>query len=636
MGVIGFCINQVNGDHEGKKPRYLPAVLAGVIMILAGMDTGNRLSNRPGFSWMSLRISPYKSLSYILQFPGSRMMGEEWNSFSRVTVVDSPGIRSLPGLSYRYQGSLPTQHGLYIDGDDLSPVIISAEDNFTGYMPTTVAFQLRPDAKTLVLEPRGGLDIFIALAQGACCVTAVEQNPLIVSAASGIYSHPKVETIIEFERSTLKRIHDSFDIILISLTSTYHPVQSGAYSLAEDYRYTVEAITDSLERLNPDGILIFMRWLQNPPSEDLRAFALAVEAVEKMGGDPQKQIVAFRGYNTTTLMIKREPFTLSELTQIRGLLHERAFDLSFTPDIQPKETNQYNILPEPIYFQTYTDLMNAGNRRSFYRQYAYDISPPTDDHPFIGHYFKWTQARQIMTEWGKTWQPFGGAGFFVVIGLLIFTIIISSGLVFIPWIINKSRFPNTVSSLRSPSMPGGFHFAYFTCIGFAYLLVEIPLIQKFILYLGQPAYAFAIVLFALLFFSGCGSLLSHKIPLKLCLIGVAGLVVIMPMVLPLVFEKILGFSMAWRMVISIIVVAPVGILMGVPFPAGLRWVVDRGKADQIPWFWGINGAASVVSAILAAMLALAFGFAWVLRIGAMAYLLGWVMVIFDCRRVLKM
>jgi hypothetical protein len=208
-------------------------------------------------------------------------------------------------------------------------------------------------------------------------------------------------------------------------------------------------------------------------------------------------------------------------------------------------------------------------------------------------------------------------------------------LVLLPWIISKRQRNGIISSSRSPLKINGFLLAYFACIGFAYLLVEIPLIQKFILYLGQPAHAFAIVLFALLFFSGYGSLINQKIPLMICILGVAGLVIIMPLILPLVFENTLGFEQPWRILLSILMVAPVGILMGVPFPAGLRWAVKRGYTNQIPWFWGVNGAASVVSAILAAMLALVFGFSWVLRFGGMAYFLSLVMLILDSRLASK-
>lgn len=634
ISVIGFWLDQRNGVDK-QKIRDLPVILAAIVMILAGIDAGYRCFNHPGFSWMSLKISPYKSLSYILQYPGSKLISEEWNAFSRVDVVDSEGIRSLPGLSYRYQQSLPVQNGLYIDGDDLSPIIISSDDDFTAYMPSSLAFELRPDAKTMILEPRAGLDIFIALEQGAKTVTVVEQNPLIITASDTIYSHPNVATIIDFERSTIKRSQDYFDIIVISLTSTYHPIQSGAYSLAEDYRYTVEALTDALARLNRDGILVITRWLQNPPSEDLRAFALAIEATEQAGGKPQHQLVAFRGYNTSTLLIKNGNFTPSELVQIRDFLRDKAFDISYAPDIRAEETNRFNILPESIYFQTYIELIKCTDRQSFYRQYPYDISPPTDDRPFMGHYFKWLQARQILAEWGKTWQPFGGAGYLVIIGLLILTIIVSSGLVLFPWIISKGHHNGILSSTQSPLKINGFLLAYFACIGFAYLLVEIPLIQKFILYLGQPSFAFAIVLFALLFFSSCGSLINQNIPLMMCIIGVTGLVIIMPLILPIVFENTLGFEQPWRILLSILMVSPAGILMGVPFPAGLRWAVKRGYANQIPWFWGMNGAASVVSAILAAMLALVFGFSWVLRIGGMAYFLSLVMLILDSRLVSK-
>lgn len=632
IGALLFCMNDPRRKMSAKISGWkyarhrLPFLTAILLILFSAIDLGFRFSGSSLYPWMSLNISPYKGLSNVMQFPDTKMLAEKWNAFSRINLVESSAIRSLPGLSYRYQLQLPIEHGLFIDGDDMSPVLISIENReFSDYLPHALAFKLRPGANTLILEPRGGLDIWTALLQGSSHITAVEQNPLIVPLAGKAYANEQVRTIVEFERSYLKRSRDKYDVIVISLASGYHPIQSGAYSLAEDYRYTVEAMVDSIDHLNGEGILFFMRWLQYPPSEDLRAFALAVEALERIGGEPQTQIVAFRGYNTSTIMIKRTPFTPAEMTMIRSFLDENAFDLSYSPDVQPEETNRYNILPESVYYQTYSRLIETEDRRSYYSEYPYDISPPTDDHPFMGHYFKWGQTGQIMAEWGKTWQPFGGAGYLAIVGLLLITVVIGSGLVILPWVFTK-RWRTESEYSAMPRRANWRHFTYFACIGFGYLLVEIPLIQKFILFLEQPAYAFTIILLAILFFSGCGSYLAHKLSLKKCLLGVVVLILFLPLLMSLVVEMTFGLSLGWRMGITIMLVAPMGFLMGIPFPAGLRWILEKNYSVYIPWFWGINGAASVISSILAAMLALSFGFSWVLRMGAGMYLLGWLMV----------
>jgi len=280
---------------------------------------------------------------------------QQWNSFSRVDVVESGGVRSLPGLSYRYMAAPPPQRGLLVDGDDLNPILaLSAEASpdalaFTGYLPTAIAYQLRPDAHVLVLEPRGGLETWIALAQGVAHVTAVEANPLIVAAAEDIYRAPRVTAVLEDPRSFVRCTPSRYDVVTLALTTPYRPIRSGAYSLSEDYRYTVEAFRDDLNTLAPGGLFVVTRWLQTPPSESLRAFALAVTALEQIGGDPAQQIVAFRGYATLTLLVKAAPFTPAELDAIRSFAAERAFDLVYAPDIHPEEINQYNVLQEPVY-----------------------------------------------------------------------------------------------------------------------------------------------------------------------------------------------------------------------------------------------------------------------------------------------
>jgi hypothetical protein len=475
----------------------------------------------------------------------------------------------------------------------------------------------------LILEPRGGLDILAALALGAEQVTAVERNPLIVEAAQHVYSHPKVNVILEAERTYLRREREqSYDVIVLSLTNSYHPVRSGAYSLAEDYRYTVESFQDSLARLSPNGLLVMTRWLQDPPSEGLRTFALAVTALESNGANPQSQIVAYRGYNTITILVKNGAYTSDELGTIRTFASERAFDLIYAPDIRPAETNRYNILPEPTYYQAFSELLNTKPRQAFYTAYPFDVRPPTDAHPFFGHYFKWSQAEQIIAELGTTWQPFGGAGYFVILALLALATLMAGLIILLPlWIrrpVEETKARHQTTIVRP--------LLYFGLIGLAFMLVEIPLIQHFILYLGNPAYALTAVLFSILLFSAMGSRLSDRISHNATLLYLVLLVFTIPYGLPYIFSLTLGLSLTCRLLLTILMLAPIGFLMGIPFPAGIHWLgtltingAPINGPPQIPWIWATNGAASVVSSVLAALLALTFGFNWVLRLGALCY-----------------
>jgi hypothetical protein len=615
-----------------------------------GLATLSVVSAFAGPAVGELRLSPYKGLSYVLQIPEARIVYSAWNGFSRVDLVESPSIRSLPGLSYRFLSSPPPQRGLFVDGDDLSPVLDipyaglggprGAHLAFADYMPTAVAYQLRPDGRALVLEPRGGLELWIARDQGIADLTAVAANPLVGLAADR-YAGPAPTVIFDDPRSYVRRSGRTYDVVTLALTTPYRSIRSGAYSLGEDYAYTVEAFRDILDVLSPDGVLVVSRWLQNPPSESVRAFALAVEATSSAdtsspdaGGDPAAQIVAFRGYAMMTLLVKTQPFSADELETIRGFLDERAFDLVYAPDVRLEDVNRYNILPSPVYYEVFSALLQSEDRAAWYDAYPFDVRPPTDNHPFFGHFFKWSQAGQVIAELGKTWQPFGGAGYFIVVALLVLSLAAAALLIGLPLLAVRRQAGTSAAASgrnegRDVRSSGGstvrrrgqwLDLAYFALLGLGYLFVEIPVMQRAILLLGHPARAVTTVLFSLLLFSGVGSALSSKLrvgaPWVLgCLVVMTGVVAIC---LPWAFDALLPLPWGLRLVASVILLAPLGMLMGLPFPLGLSYL-SQVAPDRLAWAWAANGAASVVASVLAALMALSVGFAGVLAAGAAVY-----------------
>jgi hypothetical protein len=571
-------------------------------------------------AFLEIRLSPYKSLSYALLYPDAELVFQRWNGFSRVDVVRSQSIRGLPGSGFRCSVLPPPQLGLTVDGDDLN-FISHAEPGFTTLaftdcLLTALPYRLRPDARALALEPRGGFDVLIALAEGAKMITAVESNPLIVEAVraqgewpASLYDDPRVTVVVEEGRAYARRVREQYNVVMLSLTAPQRTVTSGAYSLAEDYGYTVEAFTDYLARLDEGGLLVVTRWLQVPPSEAIRAFALAVEAVERSGGKPETSIVALRSYRQMLILARRGPFTAGELEAIRAFAAPRAFDLVYLPDIRPHEVNRYNVLPEPDYYRACIGLLEAKNRNDWYQAYPFDVEPPRDDQPFFGHFFKWGQAPDVLAMAGHTWQPFGGAGYFVLLTLLALAVLAAGALILLPL---------AVRGRMKRGRALGATLGYFALLGMGYLCVEIPLLQQFILFLGHPAYAMATVLFALLLFSGLGSLLSRRAPLRLVLILLPVLVGGYALGLPTLFKATLAAPLETRLIIAVIALAPPGLLMGIPFPKGLALLEQRTPAI-VAWAWGVNGAISVVASILAALLALSFGFSAVLAVGASCY-----------------
>ncbi|MGC9468697.1 MAG: hypothetical protein ACP5HS_08900 [Anaerolineae bacterium] len=577
-----------------------------------------------------LRLSPYKALSYALQVPEARVLFRKWNGFSRVDLVASPTIRSLPGLSYRYLAPPPPQHGLFVDGDDTSPVLqlpvgaLTRSDDervgFAGYLPTALAYRLRPGGGALILAPRGGLEVWTALSQGAGHAHVVEPNPLVVEAVGSLYEADVVTLVNEEPRSFVRRADRRYEVVTLALTAPYRPIRSGAYSLGEDYRYTVQAFRDYLSCLVPEGVFVVSRWVQTPPSESLRTFALIISALEEAGGDPTTQVVAFRGYAMMTYLVKVRPFSEAELGEIRNFVDERAFDMVFAPELSTGEVNQHNVLPSPVYYEAFRDLIEAEDREAWYAAYPFDVRPPTDDHPFFAHFFKWSQARQVLAELGKTWQPFGGAGYFVLLALLGLSALAALLLIGVPAVVGRWRRNGTQGQRRGL----GRDLLYFGFLGIGFLFVEIPLMQRTILFLGHPAYAVTAVLFALLLFSGVGSMLSNRLADKLPIVLMALVLLILfyGAGLSLAYQGFLALPWAARLGLTVLLLGPIGVLMGMPFPLGLRHLSGEAPG-RLPWAWAVNGAMSVVASILSALIALSVGFTLVLLSAAVCYAGAW-------------
>jgi hypothetical protein len=566
-----------------------------------------------------LRLSPYKGLSQVLRFPDARLTWQRWNAFSRVDRVSSSAIRSAPGLSLSFPGELPAEDGLFVDGDDLSPVVKDTDlQEFTSFLPVALPYQLRPGGRALVLEPRGGLDVWVALSQGAASVVAVESNRLLVQAAGSVYQDPRVQVVSEEGRSYARRSHEMFDVVQLSLSDGYRPVTSGAYSLGERYDLTVEAFQDYLARLRPGGLLVVERWLQLPPSEELRAGATAVEALRRAGvADPAAQLAVLRDWQLGLILVKNGTLTPGELAAIRSFATARSLDLVALPGLTEGEANQYNVLDEPVYYRAFRDLL--ADAQALYAAQPYAVRPPTDDRPFFFHFFKWGQTKAVLQQLGKTWQPWGGSGYFVLVALLAVAAVASAVLIALPLALKKDR------ERRGPRGLRGRVLAYFGLLGLGFLFVEIPLLQRFILFLGQPIYAFTAVLAALLLFSGLGSLAAPRLPLRWTLPLLVAAILLYPFALPPFFRALLGAPLAARLLATGLSLAPLGFLMGTPFPGGLAWLGQRAPG-LVPWVWAVNGCTSVLASIMAAMIALSAGFSWVLAAAAVAYAGAWLVL----------
>lgn len=575
---------------------------------------------------LEIQPSPYKALSYFRRNPDATLEAPRYNAYSRLDVVHSPTIHSAPGLSMMYFNPPPPEIGLLLDGDNLLPVVQAeaAPREFAASMPAAVALRLYDNPDVLILGAGGGMDVGVALANEAGSVVAVEPNSLVVDALrgnlrawSGFLDDPRVQLEHAEIRTYVQQSDRQFEIVQLALTDAYRPVTSGAFTLTENYSLTVEAFEAYLDRLDRGGILLVTRWLQNPPSEELRTLGIILAALD---GDPTRQIVAFRTFQTMTFMVKTEPFTDDEMTFVLGEAERLKYDMVLGPNLPPEAINRYARLETPVYHLTFTALLNVADRDMFYDDYAFEVRPPTDDHPFFFHYFKWRQTPTILENLGRTWQPFGGSGYFVLVALLVFATV--AALLFI--VLPVALQPRFRAAMREATAHRSARvLIYFASLGLSYLLIEVATIQQFVLILGQPTLAIAAVLGTLLLFSGIGSMLSDRVPWAPALAALALLTLLWPRLINGLGGGLLALSLPMRLPLSLLVLAPLGFLMGIPFARGMD-ATRRSAPALVPWGWAINGGASVISAVCAALLALSLGFTGVLLIGGGLYVLAWI------------
>ncbi len=583
---------------------------------LAGVFVG-----RP--AWVEPQLSPYKPLEQARRAAEAQVTETRWDPVSRLDAVEGAGTHVFPGLSLGAGPELPEQIGLYLDGG--GPLPLTGFDPASGSaqelaqrMPTYLAYQLRPDAEVLIIAPGAGLEAQIALASGAASVTLPRDNPLVLQAldgefrrfSHGLLQRRRLRVAGRASRGLLSDSEPEFDLVIFALSEPYRPVTSGAFSLQEDFLLTRQSFEAAYRALSDRGLLVVTRWLGTPPSESARAWATLLAALEQEGlrevGD---QAIAYRSMRTMTMAVGRDPFDEEELATVTRFLETRGFDPVVLPGLNPEQLNRNNRLPEPVYHELFVDLM--GSRRETLDRYDFELDPPTDDQPYFFHFFRWRQTPEVLRTLGLTMQPFGGSGYFVLLALLALMTALALPLIAVPVLVLRRR---------GASRPGWNSSLYFGALGAGYLLFEVPLISWFGLLLDHPATALATVLFTIMFASGVGSWLSPHVSLRTSLTVLVGLIVITLAVLPWIVEAALPWPLWGRVAVAVGILLPAGTLMGVPFAAGLRRL-ERSKPGLIPWAWGVNGAISGVSGVLAALIAIDFGFSVVLAVAAVAYAL---------------
>ena len=582
---------------------------------------------------LDLRISEYKGLSQALQVVDSRVLGQASSPLGLVTVVDSPTvpIRHAPGLSFATRHIPPEQLAVFTDADGMSAITRYDGDPasvaYLGDMTAALPFALLEAPSVLVLGAGTGSDVLMALHHGASRVDAVELDPRMTELvaetyadfAGRIYDDPRVTVITAEARGFVARHEGRYDLIQIGLLDSFGASGAGVQALNENYLYTAEALGEYLQDLAPGGLLAITRWMKLPPRDSIKLIATTIEALRRAGiGDPGQRFVVIRSWNTSTLLVKNGAFTAGEIDRIRAFSASRSFDTAWFPGMRADDANRYNRLPEPYVYQAAVALL--GDRaREFTERYKFDIEPATDNRPYFFHFFRWRTLPEVLAL-----RTAGGAGliewgYLVLVATLLQAAALGLVLILVPLALARHAWPAGAGR--------NFGF-YFLLLGFAFLFVEMAFIQKFILFLGHPLYSVAVVLSGFLLFAGLGSAASERLarrlprpgvsPVTIAVAAIAVLALAYVFALPAIFARFIGLPDAARIALSLLLIAPLAFLMGMPFPLGLARLAEQAPGF-VPWAWGINGFASVVSAVLATLLAIEFGFNVVILLALVLY-----------------
>jgi len=592
----------------------------------------------PALAWpwrADLVVSPYKPLSQALRIAGATVLEQRSSPLGLLTVVSNERVplRHAPGLSLQAPAGPPPQLGLYVDAGAVSPITAwdpTAGTAHFGQLTSALPYYLVQPGRVLVLGAGGGGAVQQALALGAERVDAVELNSQVSALvrdqfgafAHGLFQNPRVRLHTADARGFVSTDRAAYDLIQLDLVDALGSSAAGLNALGESYLFTVEAMEDYLARLSPGGMLATTRWVRVPPRDALKLLATAAEALRMLGSsDPGKHIVLIRGWATSTLLVKKTVLTDQELRSLRRFCARRGFDLAYDPSIRAEEANRYNVLRRPWFHDGAVALL-GNERQGFLARYKFNLTPATDDRPYFGHFFKFKTLPEALSLRGRGGAALVEWGYLVLVATLLQALVGSALLVLLPLTLLQRARPAqaTLSTLRLVTC--------FAAIGLAFLFIEMAFIQRFTLFLHHPLYAAVAVLSAFLIFAGLGSLLANRLAIQrrarawmgFAVIGISLLASIDLALFGTLFELFAGHVLWAKLGIAIILVAPLAFCMGLPLPLALAQVASSQPA-LLPWAWAINGCASVVSAVLAVMLAIQFGFTLVLILAVLLYAL---------------
>jgi hypothetical protein len=483
-----------------------------------------------------------------------------------------------------------------------------------------------PPEHELIVGSAGGQEILASLFFGAPDIQAVELNPVTVSLLTDHFAdytghlpdRPEVDLHQGDARNYLARSDGSYDLVWYVAPDSYaanNAASSGAFVLSESYLYTTEMIDETLDHLTDDGVMVVQFGeldFQSRPNRTSRYVVTAREALRRLGvDDPSHHIMVAahlppEGGALSTIIVKRTPFTTGEVDAFAKSVANVPYNV---PIYAPGDGDDTAALGDHLVTRLagaasedeVDDLVAAHDR---------DISAVRDDAPFFWHFSAFPDVlRDITKSIDVRDSESDMVGERVLLLLLALSVIYAAVFLLLPFVAVRK----TWAALPSKGMSG----VYFAALGLGFMFFEITMIQRLVLFLGYPTYSLTVTLASILVFTGIGALLSRRLaalptwtPLPAVLAVLAGLTLFYRFGLDPLTDALLSASLGVRVLVAVLLLAPLGVCLGMFMPFGLRLVsglTDHGE-EYSAWGWAVNGFFSVIGSVLTTMLSMTFGF----------------------------
>ncbi len=546
---------------------------------------------------------------------------DRWNSFSRVVVYQME--KTFPaywGPSYKAPQPTVSQYRADIDagaGTWITQFTTDDSVDYLRYDVTNMVHYIRPGGNVCIIGSGGGRDVQSAIIFGHLEVTGVDVNPIFINLLqtkfrdfAGIAGRPGVKLVADEARSYVSKTPEKYSVIQMSLVDTWAATAAGAFTLSENSLYTVEAWRTFYDHLTDDGIFTASRhYIPDTLDETGRAVSLATAMLLQEGvTSPSKYIAVIAQYPVSTLLVSKQPFTSAEIARLRDASAKLGYDPIVLPDKMPKNP----ILAGMVSSHSMAELERAVAASPL------NYRPSTDESPYFFNVLRLDHLEVL--NWNEQGVLAGNISATFTLGILILVLLFISLIVTVVPLALRSR-------IYPAAEPGRVLWAgalYFTLIGAGFMFVEMGLIQRLSVFLGHPVYGLGILLFTIIAAAGAGSFFSDRLPLVrmpwifIYPILVVMLVIAMRFVMPVLGSSLEAASTLLKIVVSIAVIAPLGLLMGVCFPTGMR-LVRQTRGGDTPWYWALNGMASVLCSALAAFVSIYISISSSLYIGAICY-----------------